>query len=145
MLLALPASEGLRAAAQLGQAAGAIAPAAAEGCAPPTHRAEAQACCPLPPLRRGDDDPGVAGQTSEPPPQLRQAIRAGRDSYHSSQSGRSGGLSPQKGSLSCCRVPMLSPGEEAPSRARCHAHQDLPQSSSKPVKRPDLSAVSPSL
>jgi hypothetical protein len=38
---------------------------------------------------------------------------------------------------------MLIHGEEAPSRARCHAQQALPQSGSKPVKRPDLSAVSP--
>lgn len=61
------------------------------------------------------------------------------------QSGRSGGLSPQEGSLSLCRAPMLNPGEEAPSRARCHAHRVLPQSGSKPVKRPDRFAVSPSL
>jgi hypothetical protein len=30
---------------------------------------------------------------------------------------------------------MQSPGEEARSRARFHAHQDLPQSGSKPVER----------
>jgi hypothetical protein len=34
------------------------------------------------PLRRVDGGPGGAGQTPEPPPLLRQAIRAGRDSYH---------------------------------------------------------------
>jgi hypothetical protein len=36
----------------------------------------------LPPLRRVDGGPGGAGQTPEPLPLLRQAIRAGRDSYH---------------------------------------------------------------